>query len=66
MTDFSIMLKTVSFNQCCKYCYFVDVFSYTLHLLHFCPSWERDPSHMALSLRFLSCFFPNHFLVVSS
>ena len=22
---------------------------YTWHLLHFCPSWERDPSHVALS-----------------
>ena len=25
------------------------MFSYTWHLLHFCPSWERDPSHVALS-----------------
>ena len=29
-------------------CYFVDVFSYMLHLFHFCPPWERDPSHVAL------------------
>ena len=44
-----VMLQTVSSNQCCKCCYFVDVFSYTRHLLHFCPSWERPPSHVALS-----------------
>ena len=23
--------------------------NYTWHLLHFCPSWERDPSHVVLS-----------------
>ena len=40
--------ETVSFNQCCKYCYFAEVPSYTRHLLHFCPSREWDPSHVAL------------------
>ena len=45
----SIMLKTVSSNQCCKYSNFVDVISYMQQLLHFCPSWERHPSHVALS-----------------
>ena len=35
-----------------------DVMLYTWHLLHFCPSWERDPSHVALSevsMFFLPC-----------
>ena len=27
----------------------VVLFCNTWHLLHFCPSWERDPSHVALS-----------------
>ena len=29
-------------DQICMICY-------TWHLLHFCLSWERDPSHVALS-----------------
>ena len=36
-----------------------DIFLYTWHLLHFCPSWERDPSHVALSegsTFFLNCY----------
>ena len=36
------MLQTVSSNQCCKYCYFLDVYSYIQNLL-MCP-------HMSLSL----------------
>ena len=28
---------------------FDNVLIYTWHLLHLCPSWERDPSHVALS-----------------
>ena len=52
----SIMLETVYYNQCCKYSHFADVLSYTGHLLHFSLSWERDPSHVSLSLWFL-CFF---------
>ena len=31
------------------YPYLADVLLYTWHLFHFCPSWERDPSHVALS-----------------
>ena len=33
----------------CKKLNFDNVLIYTWHLLHFCPSWERDPSHVALS-----------------
>ena len=37
-------------NQNTKYFLnFDNVLLYTWHLLHFCPSWERDPSHVALS-----------------
>ena len=39
----SIMLQNVYSNH------LSDVLHYTWHLLHFCPSWERDPSHVALS-----------------
>ena len=49
LTHLSIILKTVYFKQCCKYCYFAFVVSYTWHLLHFCPSLQRDPSQVALS-----------------
>ena len=52
----SIMLQTVSSNQCCIYSYCVDVLHYAWHLLHFCPSWEKDPSHVALSE--VPMFFP--------
>ena len=45
----SVMLQSVYSNQCCKYPYLADVLLYTGHLLHFCPSWERDPSHVVLS-----------------
>ena len=44
----SVMLQSVYYNQCRKYPYLSDVLLYTWHLLHFCPSWERDPSHVAL------------------
>ena len=44
----SILLQSVYSNQCYKYPYLSDVLHYTWHLLHFCPSWERDPSHVAL------------------
>ena len=48
----SVMLQTVYSNQFCKYPYLSDVLHYTWHLLYFCPSWERDPSHVV----FLGCF----------
>ena len=38
---------------------------YSRHLLHFCPSWERDPSHVALSEVFMFfCPFKKGFLLV--
>ena len=45
----SIMIHRVYSNQCCKYPHLSDVLFYRWHLLHYCPSWERDPSHVALS-----------------
>ena len=53
----SVMRKRVYSNQCCKYPCLDNVLLYTWNLLHFCPSWERDPSHVALSLRFLRSFY---------
>ena len=48
-------------NLCWKYGYSVDVFSFTQHLLHFCRSWERDPSQVALSevSMFFGVVFPD-------
>ena len=58
---FSCMFKTLDFLCLCsrtpwyivflhcKKLNFDNVLIYTWHLLHFCPSWERDPSHVALS-----------------
>ena len=50
LADADSSLSDIFFcHQCCKYCYFVDVPCYTQQLLLFCPSWERDPSHLSLS-----------------
>ena len=42
----SVILQNVHPYQCCYNLYLDDVLLYTWHLLHFCPSWERDPSHV--------------------
>ena len=45
-----ILLTLINlFFHKCKYCYFVLTCCYTWHLQDFCPSWERVPSHVALS-----------------
>ena len=56
------ILKTVFSLECCKYHYFVDVLCHRRHILHFCPSWERNPSHGILLevftfISLLTCFF---------